>query len=703
MLKIDDSQLKWLHVRMIVVGVLLAVAFWCVFRRAYELQVVQRQKFRAMAEEQYLRDVELPPRRGTIFDRVGARLATSADVDSIYANPRMIGDDAAHVAARLAPLVHADRKDLERRLSSGRYFVWIARRVTPDTAERVRALHEPGIEFTQEPKRFYPSQGLAGPLLGFADADAHGIEGVELALDQKLRGERIAAPGVRDALGRDVVTGGLPDADAAGGSDVQLTIDRFIQFAAERALAAAIAKNRAKDGSVTVMDPRTGEVLAMASWPSYDPNDPRDIAKRGARNRPVTDAYEPGSTVKTFSVAAAIDAGVVRPTDEWDCQQGKAKIGGITIHDTHPYGGLNTAEVVAKSSNIGAAKIGHRLGRERLDAFLRNLGFARPTGIELPGEGAGRLRKVEHWTDSELTTIAFGQGVTATPLQLLQGLTAIADGGILHPPRIVKQITGSDARITTSWQPSGRRVMSAASAQTMVDMLKLVTEKGGTAEGLIIPGYKIAGKTGTAQKVDPATRRYSTDKWVSSFLGFVPAEEPRLAMLVVIDEPSGSHYGSTVAGPVFRDIAEQAMKYLGVPPRAEDALVVAAKPATAGSGPRASAKSELGTGRIGDLEPPAQQPGERRALDADTTADVDLTESDDDAAFAAATPEGTSAFVPDFTGMSMAEAVTAARRAHLQLDAHGSGRAVGQEPGPGPVSLHGDHGKMCHVQFRPPG
>jgi len=368
--------------------------------------------------------------------------------------------------------------------------------------------------------------------------------------------------------------------------------------------------------------------------------------------------------MKTFSVAAALESGLVRPTDTWDCLMGQMMVGGFIIHDTHPHGVLTTAEVVAKSSNIGAARIAKRLGRERLEHFLRGLGFGTATGVELPGEGAGRLKPAARWGETDLATIAFGQSITATPLQLLQGLSAIADGGMMHPPRIVKQIVDHDGRLVRTWKPSERRVMSPHTAHTMVEMLKLVTDRGGTAEGLVIPGYKIAGKTGTAQKVDPVTRRYSVDKWVSSFLGFVPADEPRVAMLVVIDEPSGSHYGSVVAAPVFREVAEQTLKYLGVPPRAAD--LQAAK-----------------------AEPPA--PAEiRRARVALPRAALEETAVED---------ESGDVVVPDFTGMSIAEAVSAARRAGVELDLVGSGRAIGQEPGPGAAP----HGALCRVAFRPPG
>ena len=658
MLKIDPQKLKWLHARMILVGILFACGFVGLVRRAWRLQIEQQGKFRAMAEEQYLKDVELPPRRGAVYDRTGARLATSADVDSIYANPRMIGDEAPEVAARLAPIVKVEKAELAKRLASGRYFAWIARRVSPDTAAAVQKLGIDGIFLTKEPKRYYPAP-LAGPMLGFADADAHGIEGIELSLDKELRGERLAAPALRDALGREVMSAGLPDIGATGGGDVQLTIDRYIQFAAERALAAAIEKSRAKDGSVTVIDPRTGEILAMASWPTYDPNDPRDIAKKGARNRPVTDAYEPGSTMKTFSVAAALENGATRPTDSWDCMNGKMKVGGFTIHDTHPHGILTTAEVIAKSSNIGAARIAKKLGREKLYDFLRGLGFAHSTAIELPGEGAGRLKRPERWGDTDVATIAFGQSITATPVQLLQGLTAIADGGIQHPPRIVKKVVDHEGKVTSEWKLESKRVMTEKTAHQMVEMLKLVTEKGGTAEGVVLSGYKIAGKTGTAQKVDPATRRYSAEKWVSSFMGFVPADSPRLAMIVVIDEPYGSHYGSVVAAPVFRDIAEQALKYLGVPPRAEDMVV--------------AKKTDEPAPKSRKVPPAVEQ-------------------------IAVVEDEGGDTAVPDFTGMSIGEAVSAARRAHLEIDVRGSGRAIAQEPGPGAAPT----GAVCRVEFQPP-
>jgi cell division protein FtsI (penicillin-binding protein 3) len=708
------SPSRWVRVRLCVVGGVLGLLFVGTGVRAYRLQVREAPRLRAMAEEQYLKEVEVGTHRGTILDRHGAVLAQSVEVDSVYANPRVFDGDLRETARALGAALNVAPGDLLGKIESRRYFTWLKRRVTPEEARAVRELGLPAVGLTTEPRRFYPNQDLAGPVIGYAGIDGRGLEGIELALDRRLRGDRRSIAGLRDALGREVLTAGLPDTRPTSGHDVVLTIDKFIQFTAERALAETVEKFHAKAGTIIVLDPRTGDVLALANRPTLDPNRPAGAAKAGARNRAVTDPYEPGSTMKVFSVSAAIEAGVTRPSEVFHCENGRFRIGQYTIHDAHPQGALTVAEVLQKSSNIGAAKIARRLGKERLAEKLVDFGFGRPTGVGLPGERGGRIRPVARWGEIGLATVAFGQGITATPMQMLTGLAAIGNGGMLNAPRIVRSLTDASGRTVEVPRPAPRRVMKPEAAKAVVEMLKLVTRKGGTGTAAAIPGFEVAGKTGTAQKVDPATGHYSRDKLVASFMGLVPADDPKLAMMVVIDEPYGQHYGGLVAGPAFKRIAEEVLRYLGAtanpdvtPPPADAgaaaegsagvAEVMPEREAEAAPAPAAGAPAD-----DGDDPPRPADDAEDLALEADApasgpaSAPGEVPEAAEPATDDAEEAEvGTE--VPDFTGMSMGAALTAARRAGLRLEVRGSGRAQLQSRRPGPAP----RGAYVKVTFAP--
>jgi cell division protein FtsI (penicillin-binding protein 3) len=691
---------RWTRVRIVACGVVLAALFFAVGRRAYHLQVRDADRLRAMAEEQYLREIELPPRRGRILDRNGADLASTADVDSIYCNPRQL-PDPREAARRLARVLGVDRAELEKKLEQRRFFAWVKRKVTPEEVVAVKALALPGMAFTREPRRFYPNRSLAATIMGHAGADGGGLDGVELALDQRLRGTSSSVQGIRDALGRDIAVEGSMESPSTAGSDVVLTIDRYLTFITERALADGAAAHGAKGAVAIMMDPRTGEVLAMASVPSYNPNDPNGAAEAGARNRAITDVYEPGSTMKTFTIAAALDAGVVKADDRFDCLMGRMMVGRYSIHDTHPHGVLTVAEVFKFSSNIGATKIARRLGRDAFADALDRFGFGRPTGIGLPGERAGVVRPVEKWGDIGLANIAFGQGIAVTPLQMIAGVSAIAGGGIYRQPRIVARAIEPDGTIDALPVAPDRRVMSASAARTMLGIMRGVTEPGGTARQAAIDGYPVAGKTGTAQKV--SNGHYDPQKWVSSFVGAVPAEDPRLALIVILDEPQGGHLGGAVAAPIFKEIAEQALRYLHVPPRFE--------PVAGGRGAPPAGKDALAA------KTPAGEGDEAAANDAPAT---DLPLDDDpvaeDPALAekwdevAGTEGGRSedapsqrVLVPDFAGMSLGQAIHAARASGIELafddpDGRATGLALRQRPAPGPAP----RGVVCRVAFGRP-
>lgn len=666
---------RWVRLRLYLVGATLVVLFLLLMARAFRLQVQMTDQYRAMAEEQYLQDVEMPAHRGRILDRIGTELAASTEVDSVFVNPRVLrrGSDSLspELVRNLSTALHLERREVAQRLRSDRYFSWLKRRVPPEEARAVRELNLQGVGLLREPKRYYPNRGLAGPVLGWAGVDAVGQEGVELAYDRWLRGSRAAIPGLRDALGRKLLTSGLGDTGRDRGHDVFLTLDKFIQFKLEQALEEGVAQHHAKAGVAVALDPRNGEILAMAAVPSVNPNEPSGARERGVRNRPVTDPFEPGSTMKPFTIGAALEAGVVRADQEWDCEGGKWKIGTATIHDAEPEGTLTTTQVLARSSNICTAKITRRLGREGTNRFLRGMGFGALSGVDLPGERAGQLRPVAQWGDVAFATISFGQGMTATPIQLTTALAAFANGGILYRPHIVRRVMDQKDHAVLDVKPEGRRVASEETARQLRLMLRAVMQKKGTGDKLDIPGYPVAGKTGTAQKVDPATRRYSPERWASSFMGFAPFDDPRLVLFVMIDEPQGSHYGSAVAGPVFVKVMSAALPYLGVAPRP--------------TAPASESERESG-------KPAGARPIQAvEAVEVEEPAPVDPRDLPPEARAAAEDR------LPDFRGLALGEALQLAARAHLRLEVNGSGRTVAQEPPAGSPR----RGAVCRLRLAP--
>jgi len=550
-------------------AVLLLAGAGAVIRRAWELSVERGDTLREMAEEQYLRDIRLSPKRGTIFDRHGAELAVSVEVDSVWANPRELraeGIDPASAAARLATVLPIDQERITTRLSSDRYFVWIERRVTPQQAEAVRSLEVPGVHMDQEARRYYPNRELASHILGFANIDGEGIEGLELSYEERLRGSVRAVPAIRDRRGRVVFSEQLLDDRGTQGDDVYLTIDKTIQHLAERELELAVRTYEARAGSVVVMDPHTGELLAIANYPTFNPNQPGRSSAARRRNRAVTDRFEPGSTVKPFTVAGALAAGTVRSDQLIDCEGGAMQVAEYTIHDSHPMGELTPAQILAYSSNIGTAKIGASMGRRGLFRTFRRFGFGEQTGLPLPGETGGILRHYRRWYEMDAATIAFGQGVSVTNVQMASAMSVIANGGTLMQPVLVRRVADGRGEVLEETLPSTRRrVVPRDTARLVGDMLTAVTGPNGTGVEAAIDGYLVAGKTGTAQKADYVAGGYADDRWIASFVGFVPAEDPRLVISVVIDEPVIVHYGGQVAGPVFRRVGEAALRHLGVP------------------------------------------------------------------------------------------------------------------------------------------
>jgi cell division protein FtsI (penicillin-binding protein 3) len=646
---------RWLRFRFYLVGGLLTALFAGLGWKAFALQLREGARLTEMARTQHQRDVSIPPPRGTIRDAQGAELAVSVDVDSAFANPPDVVD-VAGTAQLLAKALRMDVRDVEARLASPRQFEWLKRRLTPEEAVKVKALDLPGVGLAREPRRFYPGRSLAATLLGGAGLDGNGLDGLELSLETELAGKQQKVPVLKDRRGRVVLGLESSNPESVAGATVTLTIDRFIQFSAERALAEGVEKNDAKAGIVVVLDARTAEVLAMASYPTFDANLTRKSPD--ARNRAVVDAYEPGSIMKVFSYSSAIEAGVARPDMMIDVEGGKIQIGNRTIADTHKGEHvISLTQAFAQSSNVAAVKLARRMGREVLSERLLAFGFGQKSGIELPGERRGTLHDVKKWGDAELSTIAYGYGMTATPLQIAAALVPIANGGTWYPPHVVSSIIGADgvARPREA-RPEPRRALSEQTAAHVRKMMIAVMEDGGTGDAIKVPGFRVAGKTGTAYKHDPERHGYSRDRYLSSFLGFAPADDPRIVILVMMDEPrGGEHYGGKVAGPVFGRLAGETLQYLGVP---SDAPVVASTPIAAAA----------------VVEDPPEEPTEP-ALP-----------------LAAGFIE-----IPDFKGLGLGDAMALARQHGVSLQVTGSGRAIKQFPPPGRARKS----ITCRVTFDP--
>jgi cell division protein FtsI (penicillin-binding protein 3) len=560
--------------RIIAVLLLMGMGFAVVALRLVYLQVYQRAALSVRAERQQERVVKLDPKRGTIYDRMGRELAVSLDVDSIYGVPSGI-DNPRAVAQQLSHILREDRRGLEQRLEGNKQFVWLSRKVEPGKAEKIRELGNKEIGIRLESKRFYPKKSLAGPVLGFLGMDNDGLEGLELAYDKALRGVSGWVLAEKDAMGRTVFPGGsgfqykLPKP----GHDLLLTIDEVIQHIAEKELDAALASSRAKGGVCIVMNPQTGEVLALSvrsaafGKQAFNPNEPRRSKPAEWRNRAVTDAFEPGSIFKPFLAAAALEERVVHPLEYVDCSAGKIQLADRVIKDAHENGVLTFTDVIAESSNVGTITVALRLGKERFARYIAAFGFGKKTGVDIPGEIAGQLKDCRLWSGVSIGSIAIGQEVGVTPIQMASAYCALANGGMLMKPYLVSEIVDHDGGEGRKFQAEAvGRAITAETCAKVNKMLQRVVETG-TGQLARPAGYTAAGKTGTAQKIDQRTGKYSQKDYVSSFVGFTPANSPKLVILVMVDSPEGAvHYGGSVAGPVFKAVAEQSLAYLQVAP-----------------------------------------------------------------------------------------------------------------------------------------
>jgi cell division protein FtsI (penicillin-binding protein 3) len=641
-------------------------------RLAY-LQLIEYGDYLGRAEKQQERIVNISPRRGVIYDRNLHELAMSVMVDSCFAVPSEVADhDMA--AQLLSRVVDVPADEIFNKLESSANFAWIARKITPEQADRIRQMNLKGIYFVKEPKRFYPKGDLASEVLGWTDIDEKGSAGIELALDSKIRGRSGRMMVMTDAHRR-WLEGSEQSAQA--GAKVVLTIDQNIQFIVEKALAEAIEKTHAEAGSVIVEEPSTGEILGIASWPTFNPNAPNNVNPADRMDRAVGAVYEPGSVFKIITISGAIDQGITNPDEVIDCQMGAIYIAGHRIRDHKPFGLLSVREILAKSSDVGSIKLGLRMGPDKFYQYIRAFGVGSQTGIDLPGEQHGILRSVENWTPISIGAVSMGQEVAVTAIQLVSAMNTIANGGVWVRPRIVKTV-GDISPLTQANFPEQHRVIKATTAATMRAMLEGVVLPGGTGKKARLDGYTDAGKTGTAQKFDPATGRYSASQYVASFVGFAPINNPAVTILVTLDSPVGPHEGGDVSAPVFKTVAEQVLAYLNVPqdlpltPKMERASYTAAADA-------ASADAD-----VSDFDPAQTE----STIEAEPVIPAPV-ETPSSPAPTVALSEGDGIAVPQLQGETVRQAVQNLEKLGLNPVLVGSGVALDESPEAGAMVRRG--------------
>jgi cell division protein FtsI (penicillin-binding protein 3) len=676
---VNPTTGKWVRLRIgLVTLALLAFGLW-ICGRFFYLQVVLGPELREESSREYQKFCPVLPVRGMILDRNGSEMAVSTRVSSVVAHPGQI-KNAGRLSQQLAPVLGYKTQDLQEILTRARPFVFVKRHLTPEREEAFRAwaateekklraakvtgrTDQDAVYLVPEAKRYYPQMALAGQLLGFCNIDGEGLEGLELQYENQLYGKPKQCWRMTDARGHIVVTGEKAWDPEVMGNNVVLTLDRTIQYIAEKELAKGVEKFHAAGGLALVMRPQTGEILAMAQTPCMDSNRYGQFDAYARRNRMVTDCLEPGSTFKVFIAASALDAHVVRPTDRFHCENGTWHLGAKeVIHDVHPYGTLTVQQVIQKSSNIGAAKISHKVGAKRLDHYLHDFGFGSRTGILFSGETAGLVKNLLRTRSLiDRTTVAFGQGVSVTPLQMNLALAAMGNDGVLMEPRLVKEIVSPQGNKVTEYPPRPvRRVLSRQAARDMLAIMETVTQQGGTAKEAAPEGFTVAGKTGTAQKIVGGA--YSHSKFNALFIGMIPADHPVLAITVIVDEPKGAIFGGVVAAPIFREIAAQSLRILGYypkePPKDKNEPVLAnllASPAAAATCPEA--KFTLPKLQI---------------------------------------PKGPVTVMPDLRGYTIRQVLNILNRSGLHCRFEGSGMAVSQEPAPGTAITPG---ATCSVKF----
>jgi cell division protein FtsI (penicillin-binding protein 3) len=722
--------------RLYLLGAVLVLWAGAICLRLVYLQIFRYGDFEQRAQHQQQRTTEVAAKRGVIYDRAGRELAMSVAVDSVFAVPAEMPDLAGTISL-VARITKSDPRELLAKCKAARTFCWVARKADAETADRIRSMNLRGIYFQKESKRFYPKRELAAQILGYVGMDDEGLSGIERANDDELRGK----PG-RMLISVDARRKwfGSVEKQPDPGENVVLTIDEKIQYIAERELEVAMQQTHAESGTIVVENPKTGEVLALANRPTFNPNLAREITPQKLKDHAVSDVYEPGSTFKLVTIAAALEEKLTRPDEVFDCQMGSIVFNGMRIRDSKPHGLLPVSGILAESSDVGSIKIALRLGEQRFDKYIRSFGFGQQTGIELPGETRGLAKPLNRWSKVSIAAISMGQEIGVTPLQLTAMVSTIANDGVWVAPRIIAGTTepqGTPQMV--AFHPGvQRRVISPLTAAQMKQMMQGVVLHG-TGKKAILEGYSSAGKTGTAQKVDPATRTYSRTKYVASFAGFAPINDPSVTVAVILDSAVGLHQGGQVSAPVFQRVTQQVLEYLhtahdvDLPPSRQVLLAerrVREQDEEEGSPDRLGDTLEAADFSTPDAAPPAAAPVKPSP---DVTASVvvpaALRERDPSAP---AVPEqkGTETspapsearqstpppppvrlpsggtivleveqggiLVPSFLGKSVRAAIEMAQESGLDLDAVGSGLAREQSPAPG---SHVASGSQVTVKF----
>jgi cell division protein FtsI (penicillin-binding protein 3) len=663
------------HVRLLI---LAGVAFFwmvAVFGRLTYLELIRHSEYMSRAMKQQRRTMEIDPKRGTIYDRNMRPLAMSVPVQSAFAIPSEMKD--TEMAARLlSGVLRVPPNTLREKLQSGSTFVWIKRKMAQEEEEAVRSLNLKGIYFQEENKRYYPKLDMGAHVVGFVDVDEHGLGGIEYEYDNLIRGKGEKIVVMADA--RQQKFDGS-EAHQDPGESVVLTLDEKIQYIAERELAAVIQKVHAPAGSVIVQDPNTGAILALANWPKYNPNSATSVPTEARMDRAVSAIYEPGSTFKLVTLAAAFDQNLIRPEEVFNCENGSIVVAGHRIHDHKKYGDLTVAEILANSSDVGAIKIALKLGPPRFNDYIHAFGFGSPTGVDLPGESRGLVQRLDHWGSFSIGSISMGQEVGVTPLQMINAVSAVANGGLLYKPRVVEEMRRGD-HVFPLEGPSApaepRRVIRPETAATMRRLMEGVILNG-TGKSARLDGWTAGGKTGTAQKIDPATGRYSRTKVIASFTGFAPINNPAVTILVSIDSPEGwPHDGATVSAPVFKRIAEQVLPYLDVP------RDVPINPRLVQAAYRQNRESEA-VAMEDDTPMDFSAPAELTEQTAKAPEAAPIQAQPQAPNVTVTMDEGGDIAVPDFKGKTMREVADACMRLGLNPVLVGSSLALQQSPAAG--------------------
>lgn len=654
---------KWLRFRIVTLLVFFLVLFVALISRAFQIQILSGKMLKTLAERQHIKTLQIDPERGIIFDRNGEKLAASNMVHSVYADPSKISDPTA-VVQKLVPILKIDRGAVLKKLSGSKNFCWLARKISLDQASKVEALNIDNVFLIKEPKRFYPNGELAGRLIGFVGLDYTGLEGLELKYDNYLKAAPEKLTWARDARGNRLYSMAEKSViQQEEGYNLILTIDSRIQHIVESNLTEAITAKGAKGGFIVIMNPKTGEILALADQPGFDPNKftSYDIGK--GKNKVITDCFDPGSTFKPFLAAAALEEGIVKETDRFNCENGTYRVANKVIHEAQrkKYGYLTFHDILKYSSNIGCVKVSEKLKKEKFYHYITQFGFGSKTGIDLPGEVSGLLRAPQNWTTVDTSTIAFGQGVSVTAIQLISALSAIANNGLLMKPHILGAIVDKQGQIIKKFSPTPvRQVISTKTARRLTAILKdVVGDDNGTGNKAQIANVAVAGKTGTSQKFDFARKVYSSARVRTSFMGFFPAEDPQIAILVTLDEPQRDKWGGIAAAPLFKNIGEQILTCFKTDIKKSPFPVIEEEKKNNIELKLVSAPQIIS--RHADMDKDMDEPG-----------------------------------MPDFRGMTMRDALKKAREKNIEIKIIGSGWAISQEPKPN-ASLRNQ--RFCAVSF----